>query len=157
MALISRRASYGLRTMYRLAEMAHAGRGATIAWLAAKEHLPRKYLEQVLRDLKQGRLVESKPGPKGGCRLARAADTITVGEVVRALDGPIQPGHCLEEEAADYENDCPGCWGIATCSMREVWLDLQEAINGVLDRTSIEDLLKRQDELTPAKTHDYQI
>jgi Rrf2 family protein len=157
MALISRRASYGLRTMYRLAEAAREGHGATIATLAAKEHLPRKYLEQVLRDLKQARIIESKPGPKGGCKLARAADTITVGEVVRALDGPIEPGHCLEEDARDYEGDCPGCWGIMTCSMREVWLELQEALNEVLDKTTIEDLVQRQKELSPAKVFDYQI
>jgi Rrf2 family protein len=143
--------------MYRLAEMAHEGRGATIQWLATKENLPRKYLEQVLRDLKQARLVESKPGPKGGCRLAKPAATITVGDVVRALDGPVRPGHCLEEEAREFGEDCPGCWGITTCSMREVWLALQEAINKVLDRTSIEELLERQHELMPGRVHDYQI
>ena len=155
MTLISRRASYGLRTMFRLAEAAREGHGATIAWLATRERLPRKYLEQVLRDLKQARLVESKPGPKGGCRLARAPETITVGEVVRALDGPIQPGHCLEEDAQDYGKDCPGCWGVTTCSVREVWLELREAIDEVLDRTTIADLLRRQRELVPAQ--DYQI
>lgn len=157
MALVSRRASYGLRTMYRLAEAAREGHGATIATLAAMEHLPRKYLEQVLRDLKQARLIESKPGPKGGCKLAKQADTITVGEVVRALDGPIHPGHCLEEEAEDYGSDCPGCWGLTSCSMREVWLDLQGAINEVLDRTTIEDILRRQEELSPGRAMDYQI
>ena len=157
MALISRRASYGLRTMCRLAERAEEGKGATIAWLAENEHLPRKYLEQALRDLKQARLVDSRPGPRGGCRLARPAREISVGDVVRALDGPITPGHCLEEGHVHDDDDCAGCWGLATCAMREVWLDLQKAINGVLDATTIADLVARQRELVRDVTADYQI
>ncbi len=147
MSFISRRASYGLRTMYRLAERAERGEGATIKWLAENEHLPRKFLEQVVRDLAQAQLLECKPGPRGGCRLARPADTVTVGDVVRALDGEIRPGHCLEE-AHDDRSDCPGCWGPQTCALREVWLKLQTAVDAVLDGSSIADLVARQRELT---------
>jgi Rrf2 family protein len=157
MSVISRRASYGLRTMFRLAERAEQGGGATIGWLAENEHLPRKYLEQVLRDLKQANLVDSRSGPHGGCRLARPAEEITVGDVVRALDGEIRPGHCLEAGASHDDTDCPGCWGLQTCAMREIWLNLQLAMNQVLDATSIADLLRRQRELTPSAAPDYQI
>jgi Rrf2 family protein len=157
MSLISRRASYGLRTMFRLAERAAGGRGATIAWLAENEHLPRKYLEQVLRDLKQAGLVDSRSGPNGGCRLARPATEITVGDVIRALDGELRPGHCMEEGHAHDEADCPGCWGLDTCAMREVWVALQAAMNRVLDGTTIADLGRRQAELTAVTTPNYQI
>jgi Rrf2 family protein len=157
MALISRRASYGLRTMFRLTERAAEGGGATIAWLAEHERLPRKYLEQVLRDLKQAGLVDSRSGPNGGCRLARPATGITVGDVVRALDGELRPGHCLEEPHPHEEEDCPGCWGLDTCAMREVWVALQAAMNEVLDGTTIADLVRRQAELTVATTPNYQI
>lgn len=157
LSLISRRASYGLRTMVRLAELASEGERATTAWLAEREQLPRKYLEQVLRDLKQAGLVTSRPGPQGGTRLARPAEEVSVGEVVRALDGELQPGHCFEEAHGADEGDCPGCWGPGTCSMREVWLELGAAMSRVLDSTSIADLMHRQHELMAAAVPDYQI
>lgn len=157
MSLISRRASYGLRTMFRLAERAAEGGGATIGWLAENEHLPRKYLEQVLRDLKQAGLVDSRSGPNGGCRLARPAGEITVGDVVRALDGELHPGHCLEEGHAHDAADCPGCWGLKTCSMRELWTKLQSAMDEVLDGASIADLVRRQAEMAAATAPNYQI
>ena len=156
-SLISRRASYGLRTMVRLAELAPEGERATTAWLAEREQLPRKYLEQVLRDLKQAGLVTSRPGPQGGSRLARPAEEISVGEVVRALDGELQPGHCFEEAHGIDEADCPGCWGMTTCSMREIWLELGAAMSRVLDGTSIAELTRRQHELVAASAQDYQI
>jgi Rrf2 family protein len=143
--------------MFRLAERAEQGQGATIGWLAENESLPRKYLEQVLRDLKQARLVDSRSGPHGGCRLARPAHEITVGDVVRALDGEVRPGHCLETGAGHDGADCPGCWGLETCAMREVWMDLQAAMDRVLDATSVADLLRRQRELATRFVADYQI
>jgi Rrf2 family protein len=157
MSIISRRASYGIRALYRLAERATEGGSATIAWLAENEHLPRKYLEQVVRDLRQAHLVDSRSGPHGGCRLARPADQITVGDVVRALDGEPRPGHCLEEGDDHVEADCPGCWGLKTCAIRGVWLELQVAMNRVLDSTTITDLVLRQAELQSAQADNYQI
>ena len=157
MSLISRKANYGLRAVFRLAQKAKAGEGATIAWLAKTESLPRKYLEQVVRDLGQANLIDCKPGPQGGCRLARPAEQITVGDVVRALDGEIQPGHCLGEDAKEQEAGCPGCWGLASCAMREVWKNLQDAINQTLDATTIADLLERQAEITVGQPINYMI
>lgn len=143
--------------MYRLAERAEEGSNATIAWLAENENLPRKYLEQVLRDLKQARLVDSRSGPRGGCRLARPAEEISVGDVIRALDGELRPGHCLEDPHAESDVDCPGCWGPGACSLREVWIDLQNAMNRILDTVSIADLVRRQRELNGKLAGDYQI
>lgn len=157
MSLISRRASYGLRTMYRLAERAEESASTTIAWLAENEHLPRKYLEQILRDLKQAKLVDSRSGPNGGCRLARPAEEITVGDVVRALDGSISLSHCLEEGHIQEHADCPGCWGVTSCSMREVWMKLQGAIDSVLDSVTIKDLLVRQRDFLSQRVENYQI
>lgn len=143
--------------MARLAERAAEGGGATIAWLAENDRLPRKYLEQVLRDLKQAELIDSRSGPGGGCRLARPASEITVGDVVRALDGAIRPGHCVDPTPGSDDTDCPGCWGPDTCSMRELWLDLQAAISRVLDNITIADLVRRQRELLTAQAHSYAI
>lgn len=149
MALISRRASYGLRAMTMLAERAESGQPITISELADAEHLPRKFLEQALSDLRRAKLVSARPGPGGGCWLARPADQIAVGEVVRALDGPFTPSHCFEEGYRFGENDCPGCKGPDRCAMRELWLRLEGCINTVLGDMTVADLVERQDALSP--------
>lgn len=156
MPLISRRASYGLRAVYRLAELADSGGSATIAELAETEHLPRKYLEQTILALRQAGIIESRRGPGGGCRLARPAEAITVGDVVRTLDGELRPGHCLETDAPDH-GDCPGCWGFRHCAIRELWLQLAEAIDRELGSVTIADLQVRQRQLAGQHTPDYQI
>ncbi len=157
MAVISRRAGYGLRTLCRLAERAATDKPATIAWIAESEQMPRKYLEQVLRDLKQAGLVDSRTGPNGGCRLAKPANEITIGDVIRALDGEIRLSHCLEGSRSLDQYDCPGCWGLDTCAMREVWVELQDTINNFLDARTIEDLVERQHQLDGAKMLSYTI
>ncbi|NPV48227.1 MAG: Rrf2 family transcriptional regulator [Armatimonadetes bacterium] len=156
MSLVSRRASYGLRAVYRLADLAEMGQSATIAELAESECLPRKYLEQVVLALRQAGVIESRRGPGGGCRLARPADAITVGDVVRALDGDPRPGHCLDAETGDH-SDCPGCWGYSTCAIRELWGQLAGVIDRALDAVTIADLRARQRQLAGQQTPDYQI
>ena len=98
--------------------------------------------------------MDSRSGPNGGCRLAKPAHEITVGDVVRALDGDPRPGHCLEE---GHDNEQADCWGTSTCAMREVWLELQAAMNRVLDSSTIADLVRRQHELVSETTTNYQI
>jgi len=150
-ALVSRKASYGIRAMTKLAEKAEENESATIAWLAEQDHLPRKFLEQVARDLRRAKLIESKPGPGGGCRLARPPDYITVGQVLRALDGDPVPSHCFEEGFSEDADDCPGCWGTKTCAIHELWERLHDDIDELLDTVTISDLLARQRALTPRR------
>lgn len=156
MSLVSRRASYGLRAVYRLADLAETGETVTIAELADTEHLPRKYLEQAVLALRQAGIIESRRGPGGGCRLARSADTITVGDVVRALDGELRPGHCLDADTGDHGH-CPGCWGFSACAIRELWAELAATIDRTLDSVTVADLRTRQRQLTAQQAPDYQI
>lgn len=155
MIKFSRRTSYGLRAMRRLAEAVNQGKSATIHALAEAEQVPPKYLEQVLLELRRAGFVDSKPGPGGGYRLARPADEITVGDIVRALEGGIGPAECVEDGVVDV--DCPGCPGLSRCALREVWLRFREAAEQVLDQVSLQDLVVRQQRLLVEAEGMYQI
>jgi len=107
--------------------------------IADHEHIPAKFLEQILLTLKNAGLLQSKMGVGGGYYLAKPADQITLGHIVRVLDGPLAPIRCVSQMA--YE-PC-GCPDEQTCGLRMVMGDVRHAIAGVLDRTTLADVTHR--------------
>jgi Rrf2 family protein len=107
--------------------------------IAQREQIPPKFLEQILLALKNGGLLHSKLGVGGGYHLARSADEISLGQIVRILDGPLAPVKCVSQMA--YE-PC-GCPDEATCGLRLVMGDVRNAISAVLDGTSLADVMHR--------------
>jgi len=130
---LSTRGHYGLLAMVELAR--HHGRGPlSLSEIAQAGELPLSYLEQLFGALRQAGLVEGTRGVRGGYRLTRDPSTITVGEVVRVLEGPIGPVECVVEgESADCCSRSPGC------ATKEMWLRVRESILEVLDNTSLAD------------------
>lgn len=153
--VFSRRTSYAIRVLRRLAESPATSQGHRAVSLARAEGVPVKYLEHALQDLRRAGVVESKPGPGGGYRLARPADQITIGEVVRALEGDVAPARCVEEGVV--QADCPSCPGLSVCSLREVWLDLKLATLKVLDSVTLQHLVWRQRQLLARAAESYAI
>src|SRR5664279_1867379 len=104
---LSKKGEYALRSLINLGIAAEVGRSLVqVAELADSEQLPVKFLEQIMQALKEGRLVASERGKFGGYRLAKAAQKITIGEVVRLIDGPLAPIGCVSQSA--YEKcTCP--------------------------------------------------
>jgi Rrf2 family protein len=96
--------------------------------------VPVKYLEQILKTLKESGLVTSQMGAVGGYRLARPATLITAGEVIRTLDGRIAPMGCVS--SYDYEP----CEFEPSCGLKTLWARARAALVGVLDQTTIADL-----------------
>jgi Rrf2 family protein len=135
---VSSRAHYGLRAMTELAK--GYGRGPlALSEIARVEGLPLAYLEQLVGELRRAGLVEGTRGLHGGYRLTRPPSSITVGQVVRVLEGPVAPVECLAE---DYH---PGdCFREPECLSRSIWQQVQEAVNRVLDGTTLEDLVAGQ-------------
>lgn len=130
---LSKRGEYGLRAMLYLARQSNAPLLVAAKQIAASENIPAKYLEQILLSLKNAGLLNSKAGLNGGYYLARPADSITLGQVVRTLDGPLAPVHCVSQMA--YEPcDCPD---ETTCTLRLAMLDVRNAIAHVLDTTTL--------------------
>lgn len=136
---LSKRGEYGIRALITLASSDDQGEVVQIKEIAAKEQIPVKFLQQILLTLKNAGLVQSKMGSGGGYYLAKPADQITLGQIVRILDGPLAPIRCVSQTA--YEK-C-ACPDEETCGLRLVMLDVRNAITNILDRTTLADVDRR--------------
>lgn len=112
----------------------HAKGPVPIHVIAEHQNLSSRYLEQLLIPLKQNGLVKSVRGSQGGYILGREADKITVGDIIRALEGPISPVDCVNELNPDE------CDRAEFCVTRRIWSKLRDSMNQVLDSYSLEDL-----------------
>jgi Rrf2 family protein len=130
---VSTKSEYGLRALIYLAS--NSGREAIPAReIAERWNVPVKYLEQILKTLKESGLVSSQMGAVGGYRLTRPATLITAGEVIRTLDGRLAPMGCVS--SYDYEP----CEFEPSCGLKTLWARARAALVGVLDQTTIADL-----------------
>ncbi len=146
---LSTKTRYGVRAIFDIA-FHNSGPGAIAAQakdIARREQIPLRYLEQIFQDLKRAGLVESKRGPRGGYYLKREPAKITLGDVVRALQGPIE-----EMFVVDRSGDKGGARDDAQprASARvtsDLWKDLSNHVTSWFDSVSIADLVKRGEEL----------
>ena len=116
----------------------HFGTGpASLAEIAAEEDLPRAYLEQLVVNLREAGLVTSTRGAHGGYELARAPETISMAEVLRALEGPIAPMVC----ASDDPEHAIVCDRSARCTVNVLWVRVRDAVTGALDGMTLADLV----------------
>ena len=128
---ISVKAEYALQAIFDLAAQP-PGEPVKIADIAHREKIPQKFLELILAGLKQGGFVESRRGAEGGYLLARAADSITMGEVVRFVEGPQQG-----KGRARRKTETP---------FSDMWERVDRAVSDVIDRTTFADLLRAWNE-----------
>jgi Rrf2 family protein len=133
--MISQRAKYALRALVALVE-APAGGSVMISEISRRKAIPKKFLEQILLELKHAGIVDSRRGRLGGYVLARAPESVTFGEVLRLIDGPIALLPCLSKIA--YRR-CIDCADEATCEIRHVFARVADASREVLDSTSLAD------------------
>lgn len=138
---LSTRAEYGLRAMFELARKYGQG-PVSLRIIAEDQEISENYLEHLIAVLRKSGLVESIRGPQGGYMLAASPQTITVGDVVRAVEGPIAPMDCVNE---GMEIDCgrAGC-----CASRVIWKKVRDSISEVLDGYSLEDMVREAKELS---------
>ena len=131
--MLSRKAKYGMKALLLLARESHRG-PILIGELAEREQIPRKFLEAILLSLKHRGLVQSKKGQGGGYSLGRAADEITLGEIVRHLDGPLAAIPCVSQTA--YQR-CADCVTEDDCAVRLAMKEVRDATARILDGTSL--------------------
>jgi Rrf2 family cysteine metabolism transcriptional repressor len=133
---ISTRGEYGVRAMFHLT--VHYGKGPIpVRTIALEQGIPEYYLEQLIGDLRRAGLVTSVRGAQGGYSLARPPEEITVGDILRVLEGPITPMECL-----DRANTEPDCGVLGPCAMRRMWKRLQDSMERVLDTTTLASLVQ---------------
>jgi Rrf2 family protein len=138
---LSRRSEYGIRA---LVDIVRSERGAeaspvALATLAERNHLPPKFLEQIMSMLKRGGIVRTTLGARGGYALAIDPATVTVGRVIRLLDGALAPLSCV---SLRFYERC-SCPDEATCALRDVMLDVRDAMLEILDRETLAELASR--------------
>jgi Rrf2 family protein len=115
-----------------------------IATLAREESIPIKFLELILLNLKGHGLLESKKGKGGGYHLSRPPSTITLGSVIRMMEGPLAPLPCASETAF---RPCPECQDIETCGTRIIMRQVRDAMAAVLDGTTLAALIRHVDDV----------
>lgn len=133
----SAKGEYGIRAVLDVALYADKGPVA-VKDISRRQNVPIRFLEQVMNALKKGGIVESYRGASGGYKLARAADKITLAEVVAAVEGPLVVMECL----GDLEQG-KACDRSGECAIREVFGDVQRAVSGTLAAVTLSELITR--------------
>jgi Rrf2 family protein len=130
---ISAKVDYAIRAMV---ELAAAPPGTVkVERIATEQRIPRNFLENILLDLRHAELVASRRGVEGGYRLARPPEEISIADVIRAVEGPLASVRGVRPDELEY-------LGPAT-SLRDTWIELRAAIRGVLEETTLADLVRR--------------
>jgi len=136
MRIISKKTKYCLRALYHLSR--DYGHGPTlISKLAQDEAIPKKFLEQILLTLKTKGIVDSKPGRGGGYHLTRAPEKISLGTVIRIIEGPLAPLPCASETAY---RPCEECVDALHCGTRLIMRRVRDATAKILDETTLADV-----------------
>jgi len=123
---ISVKGEYALQAIFDLASQ-RQGEPVRIADIAGRQKIPQKFLELILAGLKQAGFVESRRGAEGGYLLARSAESITVGEVLRSVEGPHGKGRGKRKGETPFT---------------DMWQQVDQAVSGVIDKTTFADVLR---------------
>jgi len=129
---VSRKIDYALRAVIHLANEEASDRACSVAEIAARERIPRQFLEKIVRELIHKGLVRSRRGPHGGYMLARPADRMTFRDVIEAVEGPISLNVCVGEH--------PDCFLLGACGMNRVWREGQRRVMDLFENTTIADV-----------------
>jgi len=132
--ILSQKCQYALRAVYEIA-LRHDEWPIKSGDIAEAQAIPPRFLENILAQLKQGGFVDSKRGKQGGYMLADPERQITVGEIIRYVQGPLVPVHCMIEgpQQCALHGDCP---------FHSMWDRAREAVISVYDATTIQDLIE---------------
>ncbi len=147
MKMLSKKTKYGLRALLALARKWNQG-PVLIADLAQQERIPKKFLELILLELKNKGILHSKKGKGGGYLLGKKPGEISLGAVIRALDGPLAPLPCVSQTA---HRKCEECEDEKTCGIRSVMKAVRDSTANILDGTSLADVLHRVEILEQEK------
>ncbi len=135
--MLSQKCKYALQALLLLAREPSQDL-LLVSDIAERERLPKKFLEAILLELNRNGLVRSRRGRGGGYALAKPADLITFGQVVRIIDGPLAPLSCV---SVNYYRRCEDCRDEMTCEIRKVMRRVRDAIASELDGTSLQDAI----------------
>jgi Rrf2 family transcriptional regulator, cysteine metabolism repressor len=132
---LSTRVRYGMRALVELA-VRNNHQPVQLKEIAESQQISLPYLEHLVNPLISAGIIKSTRGVRGGIELAKPPENIKLKEIMEVLEGPLSPVHCLENEKS-----CPRS---ASCATRDVWNDMKQAMENVLDSSTLQDLAERQ-------------
>jgi len=144
---LSTKGRYGARASLELA-LRYGSGPIMVRKIAEAQQISERYLEHILNALRASGLVRSKRGARGGYQLAKPPIDITLGDIVRALEGPMDIVPCTGKE------ECPRS---TKCAVIDIWSEVKRAIDSVLDSVTLEDMVKKHNELNKNYSYDYVI
>ncbi len=141
---LSVRGEYALRALLVLArDYQDDDKVVRIQEISTKQNIPKRFLEQILNDLKSAGILESKRGVAGGYRLRRPPERVTLAEIVRHIEGPLAPVSCVSEK---FYEKC-SCPDESRCAIRSVMKEVRDNIVNVMEQTTLADLADRAGQL----------
>ena len=142
-AMLSKKCKYAIHALVYLAEKYQQG-PIQISEIAAKRHIPKKFLEQILLDLRNAGFLYSKKGAGGGYSLNKDPKDIYLVSIMRITDGPIAMVPCA---SLNFYHKCDECKSETTCGIRDVFVEVRDATLRILSETSIADVIARENTL----------
>ena len=153
---LSVRGEYALRALLVLArDYQEDDSVVRIQEVSERQNIPKRFLEQILNDLKSAGIVESKRGVAGGYRLRRPPERVTLAEIIRHIEGPLAPVSCVSEK---FYEKC-SCPDESRCAIRSVMKETRDAIVAIMDRVTLAELCDRARKLEqePLSASDFMI
>ncbi|MHB9028210.1 MAG: RrF2 family transcriptional regulator [Candidatus Latescibacterota bacterium] len=142
---LSTKGRYGARAALELA-LRYGDGPVMVREIAESQEISERYLEHILNALRASGIVRSTRGARGGYELAKSPAAVTLGDIVRALEGPLDIVSCTRDE---------DCNRTSVCVTMEIWLEVREAIEGVLDSVTLEDMARRHRTMNVSAVPDY--
>ena len=149
---ISNKCYYALKALFELASRYRNSQPVKSTVIASRQHIPRRFLEVILNELRRGGFVESRRGVEGGYLLARKPEKVTIGDVVRFIDGDIAPMTCVSSNAGQAS-----CEMNFQCPFYDFWLEIKEGIEALYDGTTLADIVKKWDRNRAGLINNYEI
>jgi len=139
---LSTKGRYGVKAMFDLALNSSSEKTVTLRSIAERQGISEPYLEQLMSGLRKAGLIKSVRGAQGGYMLSSSPEKITVGDVIRTLEGSMAPTECVDE-SANFECNEASC-----CVTRMVWQKIKKSVDEVIDAITIQDMLEQYKKLS---------
>jgi len=141
--MLSKKSKYAIKALIVLGKN-YGKEPMQILKIAEEENIPKKFLEQILLEMRNAGILYSKKGAGGGYSLNKDPEDIRLSQVIRLTDGPIALLPCV---SLNFYRRCDECKTEATCGIRDTFVDVRNAMLQILNDTSIADIIKREDNL----------
>lgn len=142
--MLQKRTKYAIKALILLAKEYKDQKPMRISKIAESEKIPRKFLEAIMLELQHHKMVGSKMGPAGGYFLIKHPEELMLSTIIRNTGGPIALLPCV---SLNFYEECNECPNEGTCGLRDVVLEVREASIKILSKTSLADIIKRENKL----------